>query len=77
METGRYGEASRTFRNAFALDSGRSAEIRENLRLALAKLDDPSYSDDETNFALVWTGGGTYSLAPLPEAEIEQQREFP
>ena len=72
METGRYGEASRVFRNAFALDSGRSAEIRENLRLALAKLEDPSYSDPENNFALVWTGGGTYALAPLPEAEIEQ-----
>ena len=72
METGRYGEASRVFQNAFALDSGRSAEIRENLRLALAKLDDPSYSDDGKNFALVWTGGGTYSLAPLPEAEVEQ-----
>lgn len=77
METGRYGEASRTFRNAFALDSGRSAEIRENLRLALAKLEDPSYSDDDTNFALVWTGGATYALAPLAEAEIEQQRGYP
>lgn len=72
METGRYGEASRVFQTAFALDNGSSPEIRENLRLALAKLDDPSYSDDETNFALVWTGGGTYSLSPLPEAEIEQ-----
>ena len=72
METGRYGEASRVFQTAFALDNGNSAEIRENLRLALAKLDDPSYSDDDTNFALVWTGGGTYSLSPLPEAETEQ-----
>jgi Flp pilus assembly protein TadD len=72
METGRYGEASRVFQTAFALDNGNSAAIQQNLRLALAKLEDPSYSDDETNFALVWTGGGTYSLAPLPEAEIEQ-----
>lgn len=72
METGRYGEASRVFETAFALDNGNSPEIQENLRLALAKLEDPSYSDDGTNFALVWTGGGTYSLSPLPEAEIEQ-----
>ena len=72
METGRYGEASRVFQTAFALDNGNSTEIRENLRLALAKLEDPSYSNDDTNFALVWTGGGTYSLSPLPEAEIEQ-----
>jgi Flp pilus assembly protein TadD len=72
METGRYGEASRVFQTAFALDNGRSVEIQQNLRLALAKLEDPSYSDTDTNFALVWTGGGTYSLAPLPEAETEQ-----
>lgn len=77
METERYGEASRVFQTAFALDNGQSVEIQENLRLALAKLENPAYSDEDTNFALVWTGGGTYSLAPLPEAEIEQQREFP
>jgi Flp pilus assembly protein TadD len=72
METNRYGEASRVFQTAFALDNGASVEIQENLRLALAKLENPSYSADDTNFALVWTGGGTYSLAPLPEAGIEQ-----
>jgi hypothetical protein len=65
------------FQTAFALDNGQSVEIQENLRLALAKLDNPAYSDEDTNFALVWTGGGTYSLSPLPEAEIEQQRDFP
>lgn len=71
METGRYGEASRVFRNAFALDNGDSDEIRENLRMALAKMENPSYSE-ETEFAVVWTGGGTYLLARTSGDESEQ-----
>lgn len=65
METGRYGEASRVFRLAFALDSGQSAEIRENLTLALAKLDNPSYSSPE-EFRLVRRGAGDYQLLETP-----------
>lgn len=72
METGRYGEASRVFRTAFALDNGNSEEIRENLRLALAKVENPEYSSDNTNFALVRRGTGEYLLLPTPEAEVEQ-----
>jgi len=72
METGRYGEASRVFRTAFALDDGGSEEIRENLRLALAKVEDPEYSEENTNFALVRRGTGEYLLLPTPEAETEQ-----
>jgi Flp pilus assembly protein TadD len=71
METGRFGEASRVFQTAFALDNGNSEEILQNLRLALAKLEDPEYRE-ETNFAVVWTGGGTYFLSRTPGAEIEQ-----
>ncbi len=67
MERGNYGEASRVFRLAFALDSGRSAEIRENLRLSLAKLDDPAYSDDEEAFRLVRRGPGYYQLLSTTE----------
>lgn len=66
METGQFGEASRVFRTAFALDSGESAEIRENLRLALAKLDDPAYSGGEEDFALVRRGSGEYLLLSAP-----------
>lgn len=63
METGKYGEAERVFRTAFALDSGRSAEIRENLRMALAKLENPAYiSDNESEFALVRRGTGEYLI---------------
>lgn len=67
MERGNYGEASRVFRLAFALDSGRSAEIRDNLRLALAKLDNPAYSDAENEFRLVRRGPGHYRILSTPE----------
>lgn len=66
METGRYGEASRVFRMAFALDSGETAAIRDNLALALAKLDDPGYDAPETNFALMRRGSSEYLLIPEP-----------
>ncbi len=63
METGQIGEASRVFKVAFALDSGNSPEIRENLRLALAKLENPLYDEgDNNNFALVRRGAGDYLL---------------
>ena len=67
MEQNNYGEASRVFRIAFALDSGESVDIRENLRLALAKLYDPGYiPEDNTNFALVRRGTGDFLLETLP-----------
>ncbi|MCI2397959.1 tetratricopeptide repeat protein [Aliiroseovarius subalbicans] len=67
MEQGQIGEAARVFRLAFALDSGQSAEIRENLRLALAKLENPGYvAEDNDNFALVRRGSGDYRLLPTP-----------
>jgi len=65
MEQGKLGEAERVFRTAFALDSGESAEIRNNLRLALAKLDVPGYdAENNENFALMRRGGGSYKLRP-------------
>ena len=62
MEKGDFAEAAQVFRRAFALDSGRSAEIRDNLRLALAKQADPDYSEPETQFALVRRGRGDFLL---------------
>ena len=67
MERRKYGEASRVFRVAFALDSGQSAEIRENLRLALAKRGDPDYSAAQEDFRLVRRGPGFYRLLETPE----------
>jgi tetratricopeptide (TPR) repeat protein len=66
MEQGEYGEASRVFRTAFALDSGESVEIRDNLRLALAKIENPAYSEPDTNFALVRRGPGEFLLLSTP-----------
>ncbi len=63
MEKGEYGEAERVFRTAFALDSGQSAAIKENLSLALAKLKDPGYDiANITTFALMRRGTGDYRL---------------
>ena len=67
METGRFGEASRVFRIAFALDNGRSAEIRDNLRKALAKLEAPAYSPPESEFRLVRRGPGVYRILGTQE----------
>lgn len=67
METARVGEASRVFRTAFALDSGRSDAIRENLRLALAKMGNPTYDPTNNNeFSLVRRGHGQYLLLTGP-----------
>lgn len=67
MEKGDLGEAERVFRTAFAIDNGASAQIRENLRLALAKLENPAYDEENnTTFALVRRGGGEYRLLATP-----------
>ena len=63
MEKGEVAEASLTFKTAFALDSGQSDEIRNNLRLALAKLENPAYDAPvESKFSLVRRGHGQYLL---------------
>ncbi|MCX8508725.1 MAG: tetratricopeptide repeat protein [Rhodobacteraceae bacterium] len=63
MEQGKAAEASLVFKTAFALDSGRSDEIRKNLRLALAKRDNPTYdSPEEGTFSLVRRGVNEYLL---------------
>lgn len=67
MEQDKIGEAARVFRIAFALDSGESVEIRENLRLALANLDNSDYSEPEKiKFALVRGEPGQYRLQSKP-----------
>lgn len=67
IENGAWGQAAHLFRNAFALDSGRSEEIRQNLRLALANLEDSGYSEENNNnFALVRRGDGRFLLLATP-----------
>ena len=62
LEQGNTGEAQRTFRKAFALDSGETPEIRENLRVALAKMENSSYNPEQSAYTLVNRGGGVVSL---------------
>lgn len=67
METGEIGEARRVFETAFALDSGHSDSIRQNLLLAIAKTGDPAYDDPNNNdFELVRRGSDRYLLLATP-----------
>lgn len=67
MERQKFGEAARVFRIAFGLDSGESADIRDNLRLALENQENPTYDPENNhNFALVRRGAGDYRLLPTP-----------
>lgn len=67
MEMGRFGEARGMFQKAYALDSGSSDEIRDNLRLAIARSENAVYDEDvvvqdEPVFNLVRRGEGDYVL---------------
>jgi tetratricopeptide (TPR) repeat protein len=63
MERGETGEAKEMFRRAFALDSGRSDHIRENLRLAIARTEAAVYDPDrEGDQQLLRQGPGSYRL---------------
>jgi tetratricopeptide (TPR) repeat protein len=69
METRDYGEASEAFRRAYALDSGGSDTIRDNLRLALARLEDPFYTGVNETAEVQLIGLGTESR-PLAEEPL-------
>jgi tetratricopeptide (TPR) repeat protein len=47
MERGKYGEARGAFQQAFALDSGQTDSIRENLLRAIAATENPTYDGQE------------------------------
>lgn len=67
MEQGNPGEARKVFQTAFALDSGESADIRENLRRAIAKTENPAYTEaKDTKFNLVRRGSSVYELLGTP-----------
>ncbi len=68
MEQGRTGEAAEVFRRAYATDNGSSDTIRDNLRLALSRLEDPGYSEGQENVQFQLIYGGTGS-GPQPGIE--------
>ncbi len=66
MEAGKVGEARAVFQHAFALDSGKTDEIRENLTQAIASSEKTIYATSEDvqkpSMALVRRGQGNYVL---------------
>lgn len=66
MERGQEAEAEQMFRRAYALDNGESDSIRDNLRLALAKLDDSGYDAVEQDFKMVRRGSSDFLLRRIP-----------
>lgn len=68
MEQGNVAEATEVFRRAYATDNGNSDQIRDNLRLALARLESSSYQEinEDINFELVRRGPDeTGAIEPL------------
>lgn len=66
MEKGELAEASQVFRRAYALDNGQSDSIRDNLRLALAKLEDSYYDvEEEQNYKLIRRGSSDYLIRTI------------
>ncbi len=67
MERGKNAEAEQMLRRAYALDNGESDAIRDNLRLALAKSENPDYGDDnEQEYKLVRRGSSDYIIRQIP-----------
>ncbi len=64
MERGKAGEARVVFQQAFALDSGQSDSIRQNLQSAIEKTEVSVYDPtvEEPKFSLVRRGQGSYVL---------------
>lgn len=66
MEKDQYGEARTMFQKAFALDSGETDSIRENLKLAIAKSEanvyDPVQEEEKGGFRLVRQEKGKFVL---------------
>jgi Flp pilus assembly protein TadD len=64
MERGKPGEARAVFQKAYALDSGETDSIRENLKLAIARTEAQVYDapEDEGEFQLVRREKGRYVL---------------
>lgn len=68
MEQDEYGEASEVFRRAYAADSGNSDTIRDNLRTALVRMNDPFYTGINETEEVQTVGYGEESPLTAEEA---------
>ena len=68
MEKGETAEAVEVLRRAYALDNGESDAIRDNLRLALAKMENSAYDEaqEEQDYKLVRRGTSEYLIRQIP-----------
>lgn len=67
MERGEIAEAQQVFRKAYALDNGESDSIRDNLRLALAKSENPANNVPQNEeYKLVRRGSSDYLIRKTP-----------
>lgn len=67
MEKGEFAEASQYFKRSYALDNGESDSIRDNLRLALAKVDNSDYGEKaEQDYKMVRRGSSDYLIRTIP-----------
>ena len=63
MERDKTAEAEQIFRKAYALDNGESDSIRDNLRLTLAKLENPDNTGGQhQEYKLVQRGGSDFLI---------------
>ena len=66
MEKGDAAEAEQIFRRAYALDNGESDSIRDNLRLALAKIENQGYDEADQEYKMVRRGSSEFLLRRIP-----------
>lgn len=67
IERGKTAQAEQVFRKAYALDNGESDSIRDNLRLALAKLENPdNNAGQKAEYKLVQRGSGEFLIRKAP-----------
>ena len=67
MERGKFNEAEQIFRKAYALDNGQSDSIRDNLRFALANLENTDNTTGQNeDFKLVRQGSSEFLIRKTP-----------
>ncbi|MGX9357016.1 tetratricopeptide repeat protein [Roseobacteraceae bacterium S113] len=67
MERGKTAEAEQILRRAYAQSNGENDSIRDNLRLALAKLENIDYGvDEQQEYKLVRRGTADYLIRSTP-----------